>query len=123
MAAIIIKTARYNRDGSVGGTANIDGETVEFRFHASDMHPLSGDFKEALAAFNIEPFVPSEIEQLADESAALHKLLEDTDYKAIKATENGGTLAEINPVLAAQRQAARERINAIDARIAELIDE
>lgn len=118
-----IINAKREKDGQITGECVIDGERKLFMFSESDNHPLADRFREALNGVEIAPYIPSELEILTEEKERLLKLLSDTDYKAIKATENGGSLAEINPQLALERQAARDRINAIDARLSELEEE
>ncbi|MDR1911623.1 MAG: hypothetical protein LBQ52_04670 [Helicobacteraceae bacterium] len=125
MIKIIIQTATKTRDGAITGEATIEGEKRIYIWRETDNHPLSDTFREAIENYVknggiIEPYIPTESETLNDEKTALLKLLADTDYKAIKATENGASLAEKYPELAAQRQAARERINAIDERLTEI---
>jgi len=67
-----------------------------------------------------EQAAESQREALLLEEAGLKRDLAAGDYKVIKAAEAGQPLEEVYPGLHAQRQQARDRINEIEASLAQI---
>jgi hypothetical protein len=60
----------------------------------------------------------AEMEALQREKSALQAELAEKDYKVVKAAEVGLVLSQADPALHQRRDECRERINAIEARLA-----